>query len=165
MLNHSNLSDIEEMRSSLDGVVTFPPPVAAPSHVIESNIIDPPESLRSHSPAPTTATAFSEKSSVAPQSLIRPHQPYTPSSLARQSTIHRSDTLRSVATVLPPYSRWGTDKYEALSGLESHANLDGDNRPRCLQHGWRIWAAVVVVIAITIIAIVAALLQQRNSGS
>ena len=150
------------MRSSLDGVVTFPPPVAAPSHVIESNIIDLPESLRSDSPAPTTA--FSEKSSVAPQSLIQPHQPYNPSPLLRQNTIHRSDTFRSVATVLPPYSRWG-DKYETLSGLESHANLDADDRPRCLQHGWRIWAAVVVVIAITIIAIVAALLQQRNSGS
>jgi hypothetical protein len=163
MLNPSRLSDIEEMRSSLDGVVTFPPPVAAPSHVIESNIIDPPESLRSHSPAPTTA--FSEQSSVAPQSLIRPHQPHTPPFLLRQNTIHRSDTIRSIATVLPPYSRWGEDKYEALSGLESHANLDADDKPRCLQHGWRIWAAVVAVIVITIIAIVAALLQQRNSGS
>jgi hypothetical protein len=161
MLNHSSLSDIEEMRSSLDGVVTLPPPVAVPSHIIESNIIDLPESLRSTSPAPT---AFSEKSSVAPQSLIRPHQPSTPSPLVRQNTILRSDTIRSVATVLPPYSRWG-DKYEALSGLESYANLDGDDRPRCLRAGWRIWTVVVVVIAITIIAIVAALLQQRNSGS
>lgn len=174
MLNPARLSVMEEVRSSLDEVITFPPPAAAPLYVIESHLTEPPEPYRPPSPAPTMAQ--SETSTVSPQPLIRPEPTVTPSPATHHTTIHRSDTTasrpglfktptyRSVASVLPPYSRWGSgDKYEALSGIESQVNLSASERG-CWQHQWRIWGVVVVAIVVTIVTIVAALLQQRNSN-
>jgi hypothetical protein len=175
MLNPAELSAMEEIRISLDEVVTYPPPAAAPLHTAESHLMEPPEPYRPPSPAPTTA--HSEASTVSPQPLIRPEASVTPSPLSHQTSIRRSNTTasrpglfktptyRSVASVLPPYSRWGNgDKYETLSGIESQVNLSSERRG-CWQHQWRIWAAVVLVIVVTIVTIVAALLQQRNPSS
>lgn len=166
---------MEEIRTSLDDVVTYPPPAATPLHVIESHLMEPPEPYRPPSPTPTTA--HSEASTISPQPLIRPEASIMPSPLSRHTSIYRSNTTasrpalfktptyRSVASVLPPYSRWGNgDKYEALSGIELEMSLSS-GRKGCWQHQWRIWTAVVVVIVVTIVTIVAALLQQRNNSS
>jgi hypothetical protein len=63
-------------------------------------------------------------------------------------------------TALPPYSPWG-DKYQRL---DVESGRIQKTRYGLGFYSWRVWASVVIIILLTIVAIVIAVLRTVGSG-
>ena len=117
------------------------------------------------SPAHSTIREDSETSAVPSRRDVSDHisVAFPPHDLEQQAPapLLRAPTYRSMASIIPPYSRW-RNKYQELTGHNGSIRSQPNRWGCMMDYGWRIWGVVVVVILTTMITIIVAVIVTQK---